>query len=78
MFSAVPKITLSTETIKELITTRLPKFSDCDSFNDMQVLTPMRKGQLGVYELNKYLQETLNPPQKGKAEKEFKIRNLTL
>ena len=66
----------ATETIKELITTRLPKFSDCDSFNDMQVLTPMRKGQLGVYELNKYLQETLNPPQKGKAEKEFK--NYTL
>ncbi len=59
-------------TIKELITKRLPSFSGCDSFNDMQVLTPMRKGQLGVYELNKYLQETLNPPSPKKTEKIFK------
>ena len=63
-------------TVKELITKRLPAFSGCDPFNDMQVLTPMRKGQLGVYELNKYLQETLNPPSRGKAEKVFK--NYTL
>ncbi|MCJ7856909.1 ATP-dependent RecD-like DNA helicase [Lachnospiraceae bacterium NSJ-143] len=60
------------KTVKELITKRLPAFSGCDPFNDMQVLTPMRKGQLGVYELNKYLQETLNPPEKGKPEKAFK------
>ncbi len=63
-------------TVKELITKRLPAFSGCDPFNDMQVLTPMRKGQLGVYELNKYLQETLNPPSRSKAEKVFK--NYTL
>lgn len=59
-------------TVKELITKRLPAFSGCDPFNDMQVLTPMRKGQLGVYELNKYLQETLNPPSRSKTEKVFK------
>ena len=63
-------------TVKELITKRLPAFSGCDPFNDMQVLTPMRKGQLGVYELNKYLQETLNPPSRNKTEKVFK--NYTL
>ena len=64
------------ETIKELILKRLPAFSGCDPFNDIQVLTPMRKGQLGVQELNKYLQETLNPPAKNKKEKIF--RNIIL
>ena len=36
---------------------------------DIQVMTPMRKGKLGVEELNVYLQEILNPPDKSKAEK---------
>jgi len=58
--------------VKELITKRLPAFSGCDAFSDIQVLTPMRKGALGVFELNKELQETLNPPSKNKAEKQFK------
>jgi exodeoxyribonuclease V alpha subunit len=59
-------------TVKDLIIKRLPAFSGCDSFTDMQVLTPMRKGQLGVYELNKELQDTLNPPSNNKTEKTFK------
>src|SRR5699024_2373508 len=31
-------------TIRDLVLTRLPKFTGCDGLRDMQVLTPMRKG----------------------------------
>ena len=54
-----------------LITRRLPAFNGCDPVNDIQVLTPMKKGILGVQEINKVLQETLNPPHRGKKEKAF-------
>ena len=37
---------------------------------DIQVLTPMRKGLLGVERLNIILQQYLNPPSKEKKEKE--------
>lgn len=59
-------------TIKELIMTRLPAFNGCDPYTDIQVLTPMRKGQLGVTELNKELQQALNPVERGKKEKLFR------
>lgn len=39
---------------------------------DIQVLTPMRKGELGVLKLNAVLQQYLNPPSKDKKEKEFR------
>ncbi|HHX60492.1 MAG TPA: ATP-binding domain-containing protein, partial [Epulopiscium sp.] len=39
---------------------------------DIQVLAPMRKGILGVNELNKSLQAGLNPPHVSKNEKEFR------
>ena len=35
---------------------------------DIQVLTPQRKGDLGVYAINDSLQQALNPPAKGKRE----------
>ncbi|MEF9840876.1 MAG: ATP-dependent RecD-like DNA helicase, partial [Lachnospiraceae bacterium] len=53
-----------------LIQKKLPKYVDA-SPNDIQVLTPMRKGLLGVERLNEILQKYLNPPDKTKAEKEF-------
>ena len=56
--------------IVELITKRLPKFTSVDSFSDMQVLTPMRKGDIGAAGLNKTLQKALNPPSDGKKEYE--------
>lgn len=59
------------QTIKDLIMKRLPSFNGCEP-NDIQVLTPMRKGALGVYELNKELQQTLNPPSRQKKEKAFR------
>ena len=53
-----------------LIKDKLPKYVNADSF-DIQVLTPMRKGSLGVEKLNPILQQYLNPPSKDKAEKEY-------
>ena len=57
------------EEIEELTTSRLPTFYGYDPIKDIQVLTPMRKGDAGVAALNKSLQQALNPPLKGKAEK---------
>ena len=53
-----------------LIQKKLPKYVDADMF-DIQVLTPMRKGLLGVERLNTILQQYLNPPDPKKAEKEY-------
>lgn len=52
-----------------LIQKKLPKFVDAKPY-DIQVLTPMRKGLLGVERLNGILQQYLNPPEKEKKEKE--------
>lgn len=53
-----------------LVQQKLPKYVNATPY-DIQVLTPMRKGLLGVERLNKILQEYLNPPDKRKAEKEY-------
>lgn len=53
----------------QLILQKLPKFVGA-SMMDIQVLTPMRKGLLGVERLNMVLQMYLNPPDKRKKEKE--------
>lgn len=53
-----------------LIQKKLPNYVEADVF-DIQVLTPMRKGLLGVERLNGILQQYLNPPSLKKAEKEY-------
>lgn len=53
-----------------LVKVKLPAYTDC-SPNDVQVLTPMRKGSLGVERLNTVLQQYLNPPSNSKVEKEI-------
>lgn len=59
-------------TIKDLCATRLPgHYTELDPMKDIQVLTPVRKGNVGVMSLNKELQQTLNPPAAGKNEKSF-------
>lgn len=50
-------------TIVDLCAKRLPATYDFSVFGDIQVLCPGRKGDLGVTELNKKLQQTLNPSQ---------------
>lgn len=51
----------------QLIREKLPRYVNAEPF-DIQVLTPMRKGSLGVEALNKILQEYLNPPEEKKKE----------
>ena len=51
----------------QLITEKLPRYVDAQPF-DIQVLTPMRKGKLGVETLNGILQRYLNPPADDKKE----------
>ena len=51
----------------QLIKDKLPGYVNASPF-DIQVLTPMRKGNLGCETLNGILQQYLNPPEKGKKE----------
>ncbi|MBI1293159.1 ATP-dependent RecD-like DNA helicase [bacterium] len=44
-----------------MVTDRIPKKLNCDPVDDIQLLTPMRVGALGTMELNRVLQERLNP-----------------
>ena len=50
---------------------RLKNYGDYDFFENIQVITPTKRGMLGTKELNKYLQDTLNPPKDDKQEKTF-------
>ena len=52
-----------------LMTKKLPKYVDADML-DIQILTPTRKGLLGVERLNEILQAVLNPKEEKKPEKE--------
>ena len=53
-----------------LIQEKLPRYVDAKPY-EIQVLTPMRKGLLGVERLNQILQRYLNPPDDKKKEKEI-------
>ncbi|WP_288709756.1 ATP-dependent RecD-like DNA helicase [uncultured Clostridium sp.] len=60
-------------TIIDLINTRLPRFnSNWDKLKSIQVLVPMKKGVLGVTNLNERIQNVLNPKASYKKEKEFR------
>lgn len=52
-----------------LVQDKLPGYVHAKTY-DIQIMTPMRKGAIGVERLNIILQEYLNPPGDGKAEKE--------
>ena len=57
------------EQVLSLCNGRLKKFGDYDFFESIQVLTPTKKGLLGTKEMNKALQEELNPHREGETEK---------
>lgn len=57
------------ETIIELTKLRLPKYNNYDPFKDIQILSPSKKGIIGVDNLNTQLQKVLNPPKSYKKEK---------
>lgn len=54
-----------------LILEKMPRYVDASPL-DVQVLTPMRKGELGVEKLNVILQRYINPPAPDKKEKEYR------
>lgn len=58
------------QTIAELVATRLPKNMGIPS-DQIQVLSPTRKGQVGTANLNRLLQKALNPPSPGKKERQY-------
>ena len=64
----------------DLVSTRLPKAYGFDPVKDIQVLCPTKVGPTGSVELNRRLQEILNPPMRGKpqigTEKNAKILRL--
>lgn len=59
-----------TNEVGTLLTKKLPKYVGCEP-SDIQVLTPMRNGELGVSRLNEILQNILNPKSPRKKEKEL-------
>ena len=54
--------------IEDLVTRRLPAYYGFSPFEDIQVLSAMKKGECGVITLNERLQRALNPPREGKNE----------
>ena len=58
------------EQVISLCNGRLKKFGNYDSFKNIQVITPTKKGVLGTRELNTILQNTLNPHKDGMPEKQ--------
>jgi len=57
--------------ILELVTNRLPIAKGFDSIHDIQVISPMKNGKVGVINLNRELQAVLNPPREDRAQREF-------
>jgi len=53
------------QAVVALVKKRLPKYLGIDGVRDIQVMAPMKKGDAGVYELNRLLQAELNPPRPG-------------
>lgn len=57
-------------TVLDLLGGRLSDYYGVDSLRDIQVLSPMKKGETGVYLMNRSIQETLNPSEEGKNERQ--------
>jgi len=56
------------QTLVDVVKNRFRKFYKCEPIDDIQVLSPMKKGVLGVRNLNAELQKALNPPSSRKKE----------
>lgn len=70
-FIKQPNPTGIVNTIMGLCKERLPNYYGVDPFKDIQVLTPMKKGDAGTNSLNKHLQSVLNPESNLKKEKQI-------
>ncbi|MGN1269455.1 MAG: ATP-dependent RecD-like DNA helicase [Clostridia bacterium] len=59
------------ENVISLCNGRLKKSYNYDFAENIQVISPTKKGELGTKELNKSLQQAINPPSEEKAERKF-------
>jgi exodeoxyribonuclease V alpha subunit len=57
--------------ILDLVKNRIPNAKGFTELSDIQVISPMKKGTVGVINLNKALQAVLNPPATNKNQREF-------
>jgi exodeoxyribonuclease V alpha subunit len=60
------------DSVLELTKNRLPEYGNFDPMEDIQVLTPMKRGLVGVISLNDSLQALLNPPDRHKKEYHYR------
>ena len=60
--------------VVDIVKNRIPRRFGYDPMEDIQVLSPMYRGAVGVSNLNERLQAALNPPSPGKAERRFSGR----
>lgn len=67
-----PNEKTTVETIKELVSKRLPEFYNVDSLKDIQILAPMKRGVSGIENLNYEIQNSMNPPDFSKGEIVYK------
>ena len=58
-------------TVSDLCAKRLPASYGKDILDDVQIMSPSRKGVCGTENLNRLLQSVLNPPSPGKTERRF-------
>ena len=56
----------ASDVVKNLYLEWIPKY--CGKEAEIQILSPMTRGSLGTISLNKMIQETVNPPEKGKGQ----------
>ena len=70
-FYFIPKLDPreTVEAVIELCASHIPERFGYDFMRDIQVLTPMRKGDTGVHNLNAMLQQRFNPPREIKPQK---------
>lgn len=64
----------ASSTVVDLYTNRLPKAYGYNPTEDIQIICPSRKGELGTVNLNRSLQRLLNPPSPDKEEIEYSGR----
>ena len=67
-FMARNTVESAMDTIAQLYKTRLPKAYGYDAVEDIQILSPSRKGMIGSIEINKRIQYEINPPSDEKRE----------
>ncbi len=73
-FIATKTIEQTVAEISSLISYRLETYASLDILKDLQVLTPVKKTELGTIQLNEKMQEILNPKSENKKQVEYQSK----